>query len=40
MLSLMVLVVLIFMRKGWKISRKEGVALVSMGLARWIFSFT
>ena len=40
MLSLMVLVVLIFMRTGWKISRKEGVALVSMGLARWIFSFT
>jgi len=40
MLSLMVLVVLIFMRTGWKISRKEGVALVSLGLARWIFSFT
>jgi len=40
MLSLMVLVVLIFMRTGWKISRKEGVALVSMGLARWVFSFT
>ncbi|MCP4622262.1 MAG: calcium/sodium antiporter [bacterium] len=40
MLSLMVLVVLIFMRTGWKISRKEGITLVSMGLARWIFSFT
>jgi len=39
MLSIMVLVVLIFMRTGWKISRKEGIALVSMGLARWIFSF-
>ncbi len=40
MLSLMVLVVLIFMRTGWKISRKEGIALISMGLARWIFSFS
>ena len=39
MLSIMVLVVLIFMRTGWKISRKEGLALVGMGLARWIFSF-
>ena len=39
MLSFMVLIVLIFMRTGWKISRKEGIALVSMGLARWIFSF-
>ena len=39
MLSIMVLVVLIFMRTGWKISRKDGIALVSMGLARWIFSF-
>jgi cation:H+ antiporter len=39
MLSIMVLIVLIFMRTGWKISRKEGIALVSMGLARWIFSF-
>ncbi len=32
-LSLMVLVVLIFMRTGWIISRKEGAALISMGLA-------
>jgi len=39
MLSIMVLIVLIFMRTGWEISRKEGIALVSMGLARWIFSF-
>ncbi len=39
MLSIMVLIVLIFMRTGWKISRKEGIALVSMGLARWIYSF-
>jgi len=39
MLSFMVLVVLIFMRTGWKISRKEGIALVSMGLARWVISF-
>jgi cation:H+ antiporter len=39
MLSFMVLVVLIFMRTGWKISRKEGIVLVGMGLARWVFSF-
>ncbi|MBW2217556.1 MAG: sodium:calcium antiporter, partial [Deltaproteobacteria bacterium] len=39
MLSIMVLIVLIFMRTGWQISRKEGIALVSMGLARWTFSF-
>ena len=38
-LSLMVIVVLIFMRTGWRVSRKEGVFLVFIGLARWIFSF-
>lgn len=36
---LMVLVVLFFMRTGWQISRKEGIALVSVGMARWAFSF-
>lgn len=39
MLALMVLIVLVFMRTGWRISRKEGIVLVSMGLARWIYSF-
>ncbi len=39
-LSVMVLVVLIFMRTGWKISRKEGIVLVSAGLVRWVISFT
>jgi len=38
-LSVMVLAVLIFMRTGWKISRKEGFVLVIAGLARWIISF-
>ena len=39
-LSAMVLVVLIFMRTGWRISRKEGVVLVAAGLFRWAISFT
>ncbi len=38
-LSAMVLLVLIFMRTGWRISRKEGIVLVIAGLARWIISF-
>jgi cation:H+ antiporter len=38
-LIIMVIVVMIFMRTGWRISRKEGVALVIIGLLRWIFSF-
>lgn len=39
MLGLMVMIVLVFMRTGWRVSRWEGIALVSMGLARWIYSF-
>jgi len=39
LLSLMVLLVLAFMRTGWRISRWEGIILVSLGLARWIYSF-
>ncbi|MBA7524803.1 Inner membrane protein YrbG [subsurface metagenome] len=39
LLSLMVLLVLFFMRTGWRISRREGIVLVSLGLARWIYSF-
>jgi len=38
-LSLMVGLVLVFMRTGWVISRKEGMVLVMIGLARWIYSF-
>ncbi|MFQ5603647.1 MAG: sodium:calcium antiporter [bacterium] len=38
-LVLMVLVVLVFMRTKWIISRKEGIILVIIGLARWIYSF-
>ncbi len=39
-LVLMIIVVLIFMRTGWRISRKEGIILVCIGLARWIYSFS
>jgi cation:H+ antiporter len=36
----MVALVLLFMRTGWKISRVEGLVLVLMALARWIFDFS
>ena len=39
MLVLMVLIALFFMRTGWKISRREGLILVLIGLSRWIYSF-
>ncbi len=39
LLFAMVFLVLVFMRSGWKISRKEGIILVSIGLIRWIISF-
>ncbi len=35
----MVVIVLIFMRTGWQISRKEGIILFMVALARWIYSF-
>lgn len=38
-LSLMVGLVLAFMRTGWLISRREGIVLVAIGLARWLYSF-
>ena len=38
-LSLMVALVLVFMRTGWVVSRKEGYILVMIGLVRWINSF-
>ena len=39
-LSFMIVVVLIFMRTGWVVSRKEGIILVMIGLLRWIYSFS
>ena len=39
-LSFMIAVVLIFMRTGWVVSRKEGIILVMIGLFRWIYSFS
>lgn len=39
LLFAMVFLVIVFMRTGWKISRKEGIILVSIGLLRWIISF-
>ncbi len=39
-LSLMVVIVLLFMRTGWIVSRREGVILVLIGLLRWIYSFS
>ena len=38
-LSLMVVLVLVFMRTGWVVSRREGYILVMLGLVRWINSF-
>ena len=38
-LILMVVLVLIFMRRGWNISRREGIVLISIALARWVFIF-
>ena len=38
-LSLMVALVLVFMRTGWVVSRREGYILVMIGLVRWISSF-
>lgn len=39
-LSGMVFVVLIFMRTGWRLSRLEGLALVTIAMARWWFDFS
>ena len=38
-LTLMVGLVLIFMRTGLVISRREGIILVAIGLLRWVYSF-
>jgi cation:H+ antiporter len=39
-LSGMAILVLLFLRTGWKVSRLEGLLLVLMGLVRWGFDFT
>jgi cation:H+ antiporter len=39
MLSGMVLLVVIFLRTGWKLSRMEGMVLVAIGITRWIVDF-
>ena len=38
-LILMVVLVVIFLRTGWVLSRKEGIILVIFGLARWAYNF-
>lgn len=38
-LAIMVVVVLVFMRSDWRVSRTEGVFLVLIGLGRWVYSF-
>ena len=38
-LVVMVILVIIFMRSGWVVSRKEGYALVTLGMMRWVYSF-
>ncbi len=39
MLILMVMLVVYFMRSGWKISRLQGFSLVVINLVRWMFIF-
>jgi cation:H+ antiporter len=38
-LVVMVVLVIIFMRSGWIVTRKEGYALVTLGIMRWVYSF-
>ena len=39
MLILMVMLVVFFMRSGWKITRLQGFSLVVINLVRWVFDF-
>ena len=39
MLSGMVMLVIFFLRTGWKLERWEGAVLFAIGLGRWIFDF-
>jgi cation:H+ antiporter len=40
LLAGLIMLVLIFFRTGWKLSRTEGIVLVSINLIRWVISFT
>jgi len=40
LLCLMVLLTIVFLRSGWRISRREGAVLFAIGIARWIYSFS
>lgn len=39
LLVAMVLLVLIFLRTRWRLTRREGIILVLIGMARWFYSF-
>lgn len=39
LLVAMVLLVLLFIRTRWRITRREGIILVLIGMARWVYSF-
>lgn len=39
MLSGMVILVIVFLRTGWRLSRSEGFVLLGIGIARWIVDF-
>ncbi|MCB0836357.1 MAG: sodium:calcium antiporter [Bacteroidetes bacterium] len=39
LLILMVILVIVFMRTNWRVSRMEGVFLIILGLSRWVYSF-
>jgi hypothetical protein len=36
----MVLLVIVSMRTGWRVSRSEGLALVAIADSRWVFDFS
>ncbi len=38
-LSAMVLIVFLFMRSGWRVSRVEGFILLAIALTRWSLDF-
>ncbi|HMR05952.1 MAG TPA: sodium:calcium antiporter [Polyangiaceae bacterium] len=40
LLSSLVIVVLVMMRTGWRLSRLEGAVLVMIAAARWVYDFT
>jgi cation:H+ antiporter len=39
LLVVMILLVVVFMRTGFRVSRAEGFCLVGLNLVRWIFDF-